>query len=236
MSSKSGLLLDLGCGIAERVIDDTMESVGVDIERRYLKVAKRRDPEIGLIVADAQCLPFRNQTFEKIGCYHLIEHIDRPSLVLKEMHRILRPQGSVEIEVPNGYSPLEPINRFFARIKMRRNEHKRLFSRRSLERIVREHGFEITERFNWGLLGPILDMLYVHLSYLHVPVNAKGDPVNLGILFPEYSAQRLTYISSRGLRKKISRFDERLVRFLPFNAAIIRIYANPEGILRGASN
>jgi len=226
--TRSGLLLDLGCGIADRVIDDTTERVGVDIERRYLKVAKRKDPEIILIVADAQRLPFRNQTFDKILCYHLIEHVDSPSLVLKEMRKVLKPQGSVEIEVPNGYSPLEPINRFFARIKMRRQEHRRLFTRRSLERIVREHGFEITGRFNWGIVGPILDMLYVHLSYLHIPVNAKGDPVNLGISFPEYSGLMLKHISSRGLRKKISRFDERLVRFLPFNAAIFRVYANPE--------
>ncbi len=46
-------------------------------------------------------LPFRNEEFEYVLCSDILEHIfDYPS-VLREIHRVLRPGGTVEIRTPH---------------------------------------------------------------------------------------------------------------------------------------
>lgn len=52
------------------------------------------------IVADAHNLPFNNNEFDLVICQALLEHVQKPPGVVKEIHRVLKPQGLVYIEVP----------------------------------------------------------------------------------------------------------------------------------------
>jgi len=45
--------------------------------------------------------PFSENTFDLIEASHVLEHIDRPFDVMKELHRILKPNGKVIIKVPH---------------------------------------------------------------------------------------------------------------------------------------
>ena len=45
--------------------------------------------------------PFADATFDAIEAFHVIEHLDRPFAVMKELHRILKPGGLLEIRVPH---------------------------------------------------------------------------------------------------------------------------------------
>ena len=45
--------------------------------------------------------PFEDNGFDLIEAFHIIEHLDRPFLVMKEIHRILKPGGTVHIKVPH---------------------------------------------------------------------------------------------------------------------------------------
>ena len=44
--------------------------------------------------------PFSDDTFDVIGAFHVIEHLDRPFAVMKELHRMLKPGGMLQIRVP----------------------------------------------------------------------------------------------------------------------------------------
>lgn len=45
--------------------------------------------------------PFKENTFELIEASHILEHLDKPFDVMKELHRILKPGGSLIIKVPH---------------------------------------------------------------------------------------------------------------------------------------
>jgi ubiquinone/menaquinone biosynthesis C-methylase UbiE len=58
------------------------------------------------VVGDIRVLPFKDSTFDKIVCHHVLEHLYYPGVcdALAEFRRVLRSGGEVEITVPSmGY-------------------------------------------------------------------------------------------------------------------------------------
>ena len=45
--------------------------------------------------------PFADNTFDLIEASHILEHLDKPFAVMKELHRILKPGGKLLIQVPH---------------------------------------------------------------------------------------------------------------------------------------
>lgn len=45
--------------------------------------------------------PFPDNYFDLIEAFHVLEHLDRPFAVMKELHRLLRPGGKLIIKVPH---------------------------------------------------------------------------------------------------------------------------------------
>jgi|SRR3989344_188865 len=45
--------------------------------------------------------PFAESTFDLVEAYHVLEHLDKPFVVMKELHRILKPGGTIHIKVPH---------------------------------------------------------------------------------------------------------------------------------------
>ena len=62
-----------------------------------------RFPYPGLTVVDLERgLPFRDESFGYILASHMLEHVDRFDLAWKEIHRVLRKGGRLEVRVPYG--------------------------------------------------------------------------------------------------------------------------------------
>ena len=72
---------------------------GVKREEGYLAADIAGSPHIR---CDARALPFADGAFEEVRCWHLLEHLERRDLipVMNECHRILRPGGMMDIEMP----------------------------------------------------------------------------------------------------------------------------------------
>jgi ubiquinone/menaquinone biosynthesis C-methylase UbiE len=82
----SGLkILDVGCGYLPR------GDVNVDL---YVKPSIHRSIALNtkqipnFVLADSQHLPFKNACFDKVLSSHVIEHVDKPMLMLQEMVRV----------------------------------------------------------------------------------------------------------------------------------------------------
>jgi len=56
---------------------------------------------INFVIADAQHLPFRNDVFQKILCFEVIEHVEEDKIAFSEMGRVLCTQGASLITTPN---------------------------------------------------------------------------------------------------------------------------------------
>ena len=107
-------VLDLGCGEGRHVIAAYLEagvhSVGVDLSLQDLSRARDKftdfqqaddaSRQLSLTSADALSLPFADNTFDKIICSEVLEHIPDYQSVLLEIQRILKPGGLLCVSVP----------------------------------------------------------------------------------------------------------------------------------------
>lgn len=109
-------LLDVGCGEGRHVIHACLEynilGVGVDLSLRDLTTARERfapfatynaHSYFNLQQTDATQLPFANNSFDKIICSEVLEHIENYSGVLQEIQRVLKPNGILAISVPRAW-------------------------------------------------------------------------------------------------------------------------------------
>lgn len=55
-------------------------------------------------IGDALNLPFKNETFDKIICSEVMEHVDDDNLACKELTRVLKTNGLIAITVPTYFS------------------------------------------------------------------------------------------------------------------------------------
>lgn len=105
IKSSRGRLLDLGCGAG-----DYLEAVsfyrpewqlyGLDWSRQAIDEAKKRKIKARFIIGDVQRLPFANNRFDMVLSVDLLEHVDSPEQVLKEIFRVLKPKGKLQLFVP----------------------------------------------------------------------------------------------------------------------------------------
>ena len=87
-------ILDIGCGWGEfaEAYGEKID-MGIDIAPRDLKVAKKGGMYKNLTLADARNLPFKDNTYGSIISISTFEHIEDSQKLLKEMHRLLKPNG-----------------------------------------------------------------------------------------------------------------------------------------------
>lgn len=83
-----GKKLNLGCGI-----DYRKDFVNADFHS-HLKT----DVEYDL---NQLPYPFADNEFDYILASHVLEHLDKPFWVMKELHRILKPNGTLHVKVPH---------------------------------------------------------------------------------------------------------------------------------------
>lgn len=107
-----GKILDVGCGngnLFTYLPDGKYELFGVDFSKNMIVEAKKNCQNATFSVADAEKLPFGDDTFDIIVCNASFHHYIRPNTVLKEMHRVLKDGGKVLIGDPYMSSVVRPV-------------------------------------------------------------------------------------------------------------------------------
>ncbi|MBD3165168.1 methyltransferase domain-containing protein, partial [bacterium] len=98
---KGGRLLDLGCGNGaqtELFVDRFEQVVGVDVQSEPMAGS---NVPAQWVTAMGEALPFRDASFDAVISFEVLEHVVSPVRTMRELHRILKPGGTVLISVPN---------------------------------------------------------------------------------------------------------------------------------------
>lgn len=112
-------ILDIGCGrgFYEKAVITLFPKVhltAIDTNNSYLQQAKANvvSDQVRFLQVNGKKLPFANDSFDRIICSEVLEHIDDDSAVVTEMMRVLKPAGKVVITVPNAKYPFfwDPLN------------------------------------------------------------------------------------------------------------------------------
>lgn len=70
------MTLDMGCGDTGKInIKLNQLYYGIDVSLVAIKAAKRKNPNANFLVADASYLPFRDNTFDRVASYSVIESL-----------------------------------------------------------------------------------------------------------------------------------------------------------------
>jgi SAM-dependent methyltransferase len=139
----TGKLLDLGCGSQpyRPFLTNVAHYIGLDYPPTRDCLGSGARPEIH---GDARAVPFADYSFDGVLCCQVLEHVDRPETVLREMGRVLKRGGVGLISIP-----------FFYNLHMEPYDYFR-FSSYGIRDLLARSGLKITRLSGQGGIGTCL--------------------------------------------------------------------------------
>src|SRR4051812_10047947 len=108
-------ILDLGSGRGNFLIEAAQagaHAVGLEKFDKYVEISHEKARQAGvkleIVQGTGEKLPFPDNSFDFINMGEVIEHVEVPERVLKEMYRVLRPGGKVYVSAPNRFGLNDP--------------------------------------------------------------------------------------------------------------------------------
>ena len=137
--------MDLGCGngnLLIQLVGSGFALTGVDLSEAMIEQARQRlDGYAELIAADAGHLPFLADAFDVLVCNASFHHYPEPEAALKEMHRVLRPSGTILIGECYMPQPLRAVMNVLIHFSPDGDHH--FYGKRELSSLLEAHGFAI---------------------------------------------------------------------------------------------
>jgi SAM-dependent methyltransferase len=97
-----GSLLDVGCGVGDGLVlarADGWECTGIEQSEEAAAIARARG--LHVITGDATDDVYPEQRFDRVRCWHTIEHVSDPGLLLRRLGNAVKPNGSISLVLPN---------------------------------------------------------------------------------------------------------------------------------------
>ncbi len=110
----NGCVLDVGCGngiISLNLGKEGYAVHGIDMSDKSIENAKQKNPfaNVSFSVMDAETMRASGQRYDAIVCSEVLEHLNQPGNLLRELFHILQDNGILLVTVPNGTGPRESL-------------------------------------------------------------------------------------------------------------------------------
>jgi SAM-dependent methyltransferase len=156
-------ILDIGCGFGWCELNFIDRGVGkitaTEISEKDIETAKKnvKSEKVEYAVASATDLPFKDEAFDTVVCWEVIEHIPKNTehLLFSEVKRVLKPGGSFYLSTPNATLFSNILDPAWWLIGHRHYSEKKLVA------MARKNNFSVTKkqiRGGWWTLFSDIDM------------------------------------------------------------------------------
>ena len=117
-NKKKGKVLDIAAGMGN--ISFKLQEKGFEVHSADIDPKRFKPQNLNCIQVDAnKNLPWENDEFDYVVSVETIEHLENPWNFIREIHRILKPEGSLIITTPNVESWLSRLFfLFFGQLKL----------------------------------------------------------------------------------------------------------------------
>ena len=163
----SGRVLDVGCGTGDRL--DVFRSKGFEtygVETSDSAGYAKEHLNLNVLKGDLASANFPDEFFDLVTLYNVLEHTHSPARVIKEIHRILKKEGLIIIQVPNSNSIQRKIfKKRWAAFDVPRDLY--YFGTESLRSLLGKVGFIVTKIdhfMNWWHPPTLVISLYPNLD------------------------------------------------------------------------
>jgi Methylase involved in ubiquinone/menaquinone biosynthesis len=183
-----GKVLDVGCGagsVAKAVKRERpdLEVFGCDPSQSALAIADASPEGVDFRLATAERLPFSDGELDFVWIFDVLEHVDDPAQVLREVARVLRPGGGFHIVLPLEGQPWT-LYRLVGcgtkwTAKVRHGGHIQVFSADRFDAIASACGLRLVRtRWSYHLLLQVLDLLYFSWLDWRGPVSGSVEDMS----------------------------------------------------------
>ncbi len=219
---KSGdIILDVGCawGYLQKFVSNyrfNVFVVGIDVERDFVKEAKRNVPSAYFVTASGTHLPFRKLFFTTVTCFEVIEHVVSGCEIdfLEEANRVLLEGGKMIISTPN-----DNFSKFLDKdFLLGKHRH---YSPRCVEELLIKSGFKIEL---CGLYGSVIHILVRVIRFIFKVCHATK---------PSVIERFLDKIDDVDFERERRHGCNILIRATKISSSVIRLKRSSETSLEG---
>jgi 2-polyprenyl-3-methyl-5-hydroxy-6-metoxy-1,4-benzoquinol methylase len=180
----NGKLMDLGCGLGYFlngvVKDKTFDALGVDVSTEAIDYVKQK---FGYAVLGEDKLDtIEEDSFDVITQWHVLEHVHLLNERMQQLKRMLKPNGTLFIAVPNSNSwDAKHYREFWDGYDVPR--HLYHFNQKSFGLLMQKHGFEVIQTKPMIFDAPYISMRSeVHkesgLSFVRGAISGAVSTIN----------------------------------------------------------
>ena len=169
LKKAKGKLLDIGCGAGDfpeafSFYRPDLKIFAIDISKKAIALAQKRNLNIEFKVASAESIPYKNNYFDIVTCFDVVEHVKSPEEVLKEIARVTKKGGIFQTFIPVEDSWALPEG-FLIKIGWKAKEiyggHPHHYSSEYVLKILKDAGFRIKKvRYGEHFTYHIIDIAY----------------------------------------------------------------------------
>lgn len=153
-------ILDVGCASGWFLNEISKKfprarCVGLDVYKNAIDYGKRKYKDLILLNKDAHKIPYKSNTFDVVICTEVLEHVQDPKLVIKEIKRVLKKEGIGIIEMDSGNLLFRVVWYWWTNLRkgIWQDAHIQSFDSKKLENMLKRNGLKIIEKqsFNFSM-------------------------------------------------------------------------------------
>ena len=159
-STKSGRILDIGCGSGETL--SLLQSLGwdvygLDINASAIKVARKQGLNHVSLGSYEDMKKYPDNFFDVIRMYHVIEHLHDPERCLRFARKKLKDNGELIVGTPNAASLIAKVAKQYW-YNLDSPRHLYIFTPKTLRRLMTTDGF-VNFKMNYCSAGGLVGSL-----------------------------------------------------------------------------